>query len=71
MSGDNVVNVTFNRKEATRQAIVEGIERMDFDKLVLIGTKGGDIYTSYTGIENTLELIGLVEMVKMNIVENA
>ena len=69
MTGDNVVKAFFNKKEATKQAIIDGIDSIDFDKLVLIGTKDEGVYISYTGVGNTLELIGLVELLKLNLTE--
>ena len=63
---DNVFHATFDKKELTQNKIMDTIKEMAFDQLVLVGTKDGHIYAAHSGIEDVVELVGLLETVKIN-----
>lgn len=62
----NIVHTTFNKQTRSKEKLLETVRDMNFDNIVLIGTKGNDIYAVHTGLSDVVELIGLLELVKMN-----
>lgn len=62
----NVLHTTFNKQIRSKEKLLETVKEMDFENMVLIGTKENDIYAVHTGVSDVVELIGLLEIVKMN-----
>lgn len=62
----NVLHTTFNKQTRSKEKLLETVRKMDFENIVLIGTKDNDVYAVHTGVSDVVELIGLLEIVKIN-----
>lgn len=64
----NVLHTAFDKQTRSKEKLLETVREMDFESIVLIGTKDNDVYAVHTGVSDVVELIALLEIVKINYV---
>lgn len=63
---DNVVKVNFGETEAKDiESLIEKLRDIDFDDLVIIGTKDEDAFMIHTGFKSRMKMIGSIEGLKL------
>jgi hypothetical protein len=66
-----VIKKTFNKKQAAQEDISQAIIDMDFENLLVMGTKGTEIFALFAGKMSLMEVIGMLEIAKTAYMEDA